>query len=126
MSERLVPEGYLASNQPDLFFEDNAVGRLKKEVWESSDEEIDAILAEYGVPSPVEWGKPGSTFRLPPAGRWKKPQEERHRFYPGGLHRAAWSAPAKRGRYAVRQCDLRRCASLTANAERLSTWLFLH
>ena len=29
MSERLVPEGYLASNQPDLFFEDNAVGRLK-------------------------------------------------------------------------------------------------
>lgn len=50
----------LPTDQPDLFFEDNPVGRLKKEVWEASDEQIDAILAEYGVPSPVEWGKPGS------------------------------------------------------------------
>ena len=55
-----VPEGLLATNQPDLFFEDNAVGRMKKEIWEASDEEIDAILAEYGLPAPVEWGKPGS------------------------------------------------------------------
>ena len=50
----------LATDQPDLFFEDNTVGRCKKEVWDSSDEEIDAILAEYGVPSPCEWGKSGS------------------------------------------------------------------
>ena len=69
MSEKLVPEGYLASNQPDLFFEDNAVGRLKKEVWEASDEEIDAILADYGVPSPVEWGKPGSYIQT--TTRWQ-------------------------------------------------------
>ena len=55
-----VPGGFLATNQPDLFFEDNAVGRMKKEVWEASEAEIDAILAEYGIPSPVEWGKPGS------------------------------------------------------------------
>jgi creatinine amidohydrolase len=33
---------------------------LKKEVWEASDEEIDAILEDYGIPSPIEWGKPGS------------------------------------------------------------------
>jgi len=52
---------WLASSQPDLFFEDNAVGRLKKEVWEASDAEIDAILAEYGFPAPgAEWAKPGS------------------------------------------------------------------
>jgi len=52
---------WLASSQPDLFFEDNAVGRLKKAVWEASDAEIDAILAEYGFPAPgAEWAKPGS------------------------------------------------------------------
>jgi len=60
MSERKAPEGWLATDQPDLFFEDNTVGRLKKEVWDATDEEIDAILAEYGIPSPVEWAKPGS------------------------------------------------------------------
>ena len=50
----------LATDQPDLFFEDNTVGRCKKEVWDASDAEIDAMLAEYGVPSPCEWGKSGS------------------------------------------------------------------
>ena len=50
----------LATDQPDLFFEDNTVGRCKKEVWDSTDEEIDQILADYGVPSPCEWGKAGS------------------------------------------------------------------
>ena len=50
----------LATNQPDLFFEDNTVGRCKKEVWDASDKEVDAILAEYGIPSPPEWGKSGS------------------------------------------------------------------
>ena len=55
-----APQGFLPSNQPDLFFEDNAVGRMKKEVWDSSDEQIDAILADYGIPSPVEWATPGS------------------------------------------------------------------
>src|SRR5512146_696269 len=60
MSEMTIPKGYLPTNQPDLFFEDNGVGRLKKEVWDASDAQIDAILAEYGVPSPCEWAKPGS------------------------------------------------------------------
>lgn len=52
--------GLLATDQSDLFFENNAVGRLKKEVWEASDAEIDAILADYGIPSPIEWAKPNS------------------------------------------------------------------
>jgi len=69
MSEKKVPVGYLPSDQPDLFFEDNSVGRLKKEVWESSDEQIDRILADYGVPSPVEWGKPGSYIQT--TTRWQ-------------------------------------------------------
>ncbi len=60
MSKQNTPSGWLATDQPDLFFEDNPVGRLKKEVWEAGDEQIEAILTEYGVPSPVEWAKPGS------------------------------------------------------------------
>jgi len=51
---------YFCTDQPGLIFENNAVGRLKKEIWEASDERIDAILAEYGMPSPCEWAKPGS------------------------------------------------------------------
>ncbi len=60
MSGKDVPKGWLASSNATVFFEDNAIGRMKKEIWEASDEKIDAILAEYGVPSPVEWGKPDS------------------------------------------------------------------
>lgn len=45
---------------PDLIFEDNSVGRLKKEVWDASDAQIDAILADYGFPASCEWAKPGS------------------------------------------------------------------
>ena len=58
MTEQKIPRGMLATSQPDLFFEDNPVGRMKKEIWEASDEQIDAILAEYGIPSPVEWARP--------------------------------------------------------------------
>ena len=69
MTESELPTDLLPSDQPDLYFEDNTVGRLKKEVWEASDAEIDAILAEYGVPSPVEWGKPGSYIQT--TTRWQ-------------------------------------------------------
>jgi creatinine amidohydrolase/Fe(II)-dependent formamide hydrolase-like protein len=51
---------FFTTDQPGIVFENNAVGRLKKEIWEASDEEINAILAEYGVPAPCEWAKPGS------------------------------------------------------------------
>jgi len=60
MAEQRTPAGLLATNQPDLFFEDNTVGRMKKAIWDASEAEIDAILAEYGIPSPIEWAKPGS------------------------------------------------------------------
>lgn len=70
-----VPEGLLETNVPDLFFEDNGVGRMKKEIWDASDEQIDAILAEYGMPSPVEWGKAGSYIQT--TVRWKVVEERR-------------------------------------------------
>jgi creatinine amidohydrolase/Fe(II)-dependent formamide hydrolase-like protein len=70
-----VPVGMLATEEPDLFFEDNTVGRLKKEVWDASDAEIDAILAEYGIPSPVEWGKPGAYIQT--TVRWQVEENRR-------------------------------------------------
>jgi creatinine amidohydrolase len=75
MSNKPVPPGLLPTDQPDLFFEDNTVGRVKKEVWDSSDAEIDAILAEYGIPSPVEWGKPGSYIQT--TVRWQVEENRR-------------------------------------------------
>lgn len=50
----------LGTNQPDLYFENNAIGRMKKEIWEADEAKLDQILADYGVPSPCEWAKPGS------------------------------------------------------------------
>lgn len=70
-----VPKELLETNVPDLFFEDNAVGRMKKEIWEASDAEIDAILADYGMPAPVEWGKAGSYIQT--TVRWKVVEERR-------------------------------------------------
>lgn len=51
---------WLNTNQPDLFFEDTSVGRMKKKIWEASDQEIDEILKAYGIPSPSEMAKPGT------------------------------------------------------------------
>jgi len=51
---------WLTTENPAIIFEDNEVGRLKKKIWDASEEEIDAILNEYEVPSPPELGKPGS------------------------------------------------------------------
>ena len=49
-------------NQPQQLpvFNETPTGQLKKRIWEASEKEIDAILASYGIPSPCEWGKPGS------------------------------------------------------------------
>jgi creatinine amidohydrolase/Fe(II)-dependent formamide hydrolase-like protein len=69
MTENTIPKGFLPTNQPDLFFEDNPTGRLKKEVWEATDEQIDTILADYGIPSPVEWARPGSYIQT--TTRWQ-------------------------------------------------------
>ncbi|PWB56586.1 MAG: creatininase [Anaerolineales bacterium] len=69
MKENNPPNGFIPTNQPDLFFEDNPTGRMKKEIWEATDHEIDTILTDYGIPSPVEWGKPGSYIQT--TTRWQ-------------------------------------------------------
>jgi creatinine amidohydrolase len=51
---------WLATDREDLRFENTTVGRLKKKIWEASNEEIENILKDYGIPSPSELGKSGS------------------------------------------------------------------
>src|SRR4030067_2995764 len=69
MANNKLPAGSLSTNQPDLFFEDNPTGRLKKEIWDASDEQVEGILTDYGIPSPVEWAKPGSYIQT--TTRWQ-------------------------------------------------------
>lgn len=69
MTNHKTPDGFFSTDQTDLFFEDNPTGRLKKEIWEATDVEIDAILEDYGIPTPVEWAKPGAYIQT--TTRWQ-------------------------------------------------------
>ncbi len=51
---------WITTDNPAVVFENTDVGRLKKEIWDASKDEIDKILKEYGVPSPPELGMPGA------------------------------------------------------------------
>jgi len=62
----MVKKKWLTTDYPEIVFEDNTVGRLKKEIWDASEEEIDAILAEYEIPSPSELGKVGCYIQNTP------------------------------------------------------------
>lgn len=57
---------WFTTEHPAIFFEDTSVGRLKKQLWEASMEEIDRILADYEIPSPSELGKAGSYIQTTP------------------------------------------------------------
>jgi len=61
-----VPQGLIPTEQPDLFFEDNAVGHMKKGIWDMTEEQLDSVLAEYGIPSPAEWGEEGAYIQTTP------------------------------------------------------------
>ncbi len=57
---------WLTTEFPEILFEDNEVGRLKKEVWDMSEAELDKVLAEYEIPSPSELGKAGCYIQNTP------------------------------------------------------------
>ncbi|RKX84553.1 MAG: creatininase family protein [Spirochaetes bacterium] len=57
---------WITTNYPEIVFEDSSVGRLKKEIWDLSEEEIDKLLKDYEVPSPSELGKAGSYIQNTP------------------------------------------------------------
>ncbi len=60
---------WLSTSNPAIVFEDTEVGRLKKQLWDATEDEIEEILRAYGVPSPPELGKPGSYIQTTPRAR---------------------------------------------------------
>jgi len=51
---------WITTDHPAIVFENTEVGRMKKEIWDASEDEIDKILADYGIPSEPELGKADS------------------------------------------------------------------
>ena len=48
---------WLRTENPDVKFEDNAIGRIKKEVWDADEAQLDKWLKEdFGMPAPSELG----------------------------------------------------------------------
>ncbi len=54
------------TGHPMITFEDTAVGRLKKQIFDAPMPDIESILKEYEVPSPSELGKGGSYIQTTP------------------------------------------------------------
>ena len=69
---------YLTTEYPNIFFEDNKVGRLKKRLWDASEEEIQAILDDYGIGSPLEMGIAGTYIQNTPRAALIEPRWRRH------------------------------------------------
>jgi creatinine amidohydrolase len=59
-------DNWLLTENPAIIFEDNSVGRLKKQIWDASEEEIENILKEYEIPSESELGKAGTYIQNTP------------------------------------------------------------
>lgn len=71
-----VPKGKLPTDQADLWFENNAVGQMKKEIWEMSEAQLKGVLAEYGLPAAsCEWAKPDAYIQTTP--HWKVVENRR-------------------------------------------------
>ena len=51
---------WITTEHPAIIFENTEVGRLKKEIWDASEKEVEGMLDDYEVPAPPELGKPGS------------------------------------------------------------------
>lgn len=64
MSEK--NEKWLLTDYPEIIFENTSVGRMKKEIWDASDADIDKILEDYGVPAESELGKAGCYIQNTP------------------------------------------------------------
>jgi len=57
---------FLTTGHPLIVFEDNAVGRLKYDIFNAGEEKIDEILKEYEIPSESELGKAGCYIQTTP------------------------------------------------------------
>jgi creatinine amidohydrolase len=59
-------EKWLTTERPEVFFENTSVGRMKKELWDASEEEIDKILEDFDIGAPSELGKAGCYIQNTP------------------------------------------------------------
>ena len=58
---------WYTTDNPKICFEvGTSVGEMKKELWDMTDAEIDAVLAEYDIGFPSELGKAGSYIQTTP------------------------------------------------------------
>ncbi|MGI6161489.1 MAG: 3-dehydro-scyllo-inosose hydrolase [Christensenellales bacterium] len=57
---------WITTEHPAIVFENTDVGRMKKEVWDMNEAELDAVLEEYGMPSESELGKAGTYIQNTP------------------------------------------------------------
>ncbi|WP_242847381.1 3-dehydro-scyllo-inosose hydrolase [Dorea sp. D27] len=57
---------WIKTEDPNILFEDNEVGRLKKEVWDMTEDQLDEVLLEYGIPSAPELGIAGTYIQNTP------------------------------------------------------------
>jgi creatinine amidohydrolase/Fe(II)-dependent formamide hydrolase-like protein len=64
--KEVMGETWYTTDYPRIAFDDSAVGKCKREVWEASVEEIDKILAEYELPAASELGKGGTYIQNSP------------------------------------------------------------
>jgi len=63
----MVDNRWIFTENPVIQFENSSVGRLKKEVWDASKEEIDRILKEdFEIPSESELTKPNCYIQTTP------------------------------------------------------------
>ena len=62
-------KNYLTTDYPNIFFEDSKVGRMKKRLWDASEEEIQAILDDYGIGTPCEMGVANTYIQNTPRAR---------------------------------------------------------
>ena len=64
--KKMDKKKWLFTEDPTIFFEDNTVGQLKKEIWDMDMAQIDKVLEDYGIPSESELGKAGSYIQNTP------------------------------------------------------------
>ena len=57
---------WIKTDMAEILFENNTVGQLKKEVWDMSENQLDEVLKEYGIPAQPELGVAGTYIQNTP------------------------------------------------------------
>ncbi len=66
----VVKVNWIPTENPEFKFEDNVIGRLKKEVWDADMAQLDAWLTEdFEIPQPSELGKANCYYQTTPHGK---------------------------------------------------------